>query len=152
MQVEEGEDEMNDSPKSDGKPAVLLIDGHCMLCSGITRFVVRRDPRGRFRFAALQSEAGQKLLLEGQLPQDDFHTFVLVEDGRYYLKSEAALRVFRKLKGFWTLLYVFKALPASWRNRVYDVIAYNRYRLFGRSKACLLPGPDIRRHFLEGGF
>ncbi|WP_397376429.1 thiol-disulfide oxidoreductase DCC family protein [Paenibacillus vietnamensis] len=151
MQVDKGEVEMNDSPKVNGEPAVLLIDGHCMLCSGITQFVIKRDPHARFRFAALQSEAGQKLLLEGNLPQDDFHTFVMVEDGQYYLKSEAALRVFRKLKGFWPLLYACRAVPVSWRNRVYDAIAYNRNRLFGRSEECLLPGPDIRARFLNGG-
>ncbi|WP_424768928.1 thiol-disulfide oxidoreductase DCC family protein [Paenibacillus sp. sgz302251] len=140
---------MESLEKNKEQPAVLLIDGHCLLCSGITRFVANRDKRNSFHFAALQSRAGQKLLLEGQLPLDDSNTFVMVKDGQYFTKSEAALRVFRKLNGLWPLLYMFIFVPAAWRNIIYDWIARHRYRWFGQSDRCLLPASELQSRFLD---
>lgn len=130
---------------------ILLIDGQCLLCNGITRFVAKRDKAKAFHFASLQSEAGQQLLIEGHLPIDDINTIVMVQDGKYYTKSEAALRVFRKLDGFWPILYMFTLIPFAWRNAVYDRIARNRYKWFGKADACLLPTADVSGRFLENG-
>ncbi|MBD2869756.1 thiol-disulfide oxidoreductase DCC family protein [Paenibacillus arenilitoris] len=138
--------------KIDGAAAsVLLIDGECALCSGITRFVVKRDKPGRFRFASLQSGAGRKLLTEARLPVDDFQTFVLIENSRIYTKSEAALRVLRRLNGLWPLLYLLIWIPAGIRDRVYDWIARRRYRLFGKADICLLLSAEVRERFLIDG-
>lgn len=133
------------------QPAVLLIDGQCLLCNRITRFVAKRDQAVAFQFAALQSGIGQQLLAEGHLPVDDINTFVMVQDGRYYTKSDAALRVFRRLGGLWPLLYVFRIVPRGWRNVIYDFVARNRYRWFGMNDACILPSQDVRSRFLENG-
>lgn len=130
---------------------ILLIDGQCLLCNRITRFVAKRDKTKVFHFASLQSRAGRQLLIEGHLPIDDLNTFVMVQDGQYFTKSDAALRVFRKLDGFWPVLYMFIFVPLAWRNAVYDRIARNRFKWFGKADACMLPTADVRGRFLENG-
>jgi len=131
------------------EPIILLIDGQCYLCHGITKFVVKRDPRQRFRFASLQSKLGQQLLVKGQMSTEDLDTFVMVDRGRYYTKSSAALLVMRQLGGLWPLLSIFRLVPKWLRDLVYDVIASRRYRWFGRSEQCLLPSAELRNRFLE---
>lgn len=130
-------------------PAVALIDGCCNLCHGIVRFVVARDHAGQFRFAPLQSNVGKRLLVENGLPTTDLDTFVLIDSGRCYTKSAAALRVFWRLGGGWRLLYGLIAVPRFVRDAVYDWIAGGRYRWFGKNEACLVPTDEIRSRFLE---
>ena len=132
-------------------PIILLIDGKCLLCSGITQFVVKRDKSRRFRFAALQSKAGQELLRAGHLPTDDIDTFVMIRDGRYETKSNAALRVLRELDGWWRVLFLFIAVPRSLRDRIYDYIARNRYGWFGMTDVCKIPPKLLTDRFLENG-
>jgi len=135
------------SPKD--KTTVLLIDGQCMLCNRITRFVVKRDKQKIFRFATLQSPFGQQLLRDGNLPIDDLDTFVMVHSKQYYTKSEAALRVLRKLDGWWWVLYPFILVPLVMRNYVYDIIARNRYRWFEQNDMCILPTPELLDRFMD---
>jgi predicted DCC family thiol-disulfide oxidoreductase YuxK len=130
------------------EPVILLIDGQCILCHGITRFVFRRDRRGRFRFASLQSPAGQWLLEQGGLSREDFDTFIMVDNGRYDTKSDAALRALRMLGGAWPMLYLFRFVPRPVRDRIYDFIAKRRHRWFGRM-VCLVPAPGMRERFME---
>lgn len=130
-------------------PAVVLFDGVCNLCSASVRFVLRRDPAGRFRFASLQSEAGRELLRRHGLDPDDLHSVVLVEDGRAYTRSDAALRIARGLGGGWPLLGALRAVPRPVRDRVYGLVAANRYRWFGKQDSCMLPTPELRERFLE---
>ncbi|MVO98032.1 DUF393 domain-containing protein [Paenibacillus sp. N10] len=130
-------------------PIVLLIDGPCNLCQAISRFVIRRDPGMRFRFASIQSAAGQELLARFGLSQNDLDTFVMVMDGSFYIKSDAALRVFKELGGMWPLLYGGIIFPLFLRDKVYDVIAKGRYRWFGRSEVCMLLTAEHKQRFLE---
>ncbi|WP_068775919.1 thiol-disulfide oxidoreductase DCC family protein [Paenibacillus sp. FJAT-26967] len=130
-------------------PIILLIDGQCSLCHAITRFVIRRDPGMRFRFASIQSAAGQKLLARCGLSQNDLDTFVMVKDDNSYIKSDAALRVFKELRGMWPLLYGGIIFPLLLRDKVYDVIAQGRYRWFGRNEACMLLTEEHKQRFLE---
>lgn len=132
---------MNNSP-------IILFDGVCNLCNGLVNFVIPRDPEAKFRFAALQSESGQKLLKQFHLPTDDFNTFILVEGERYYKKSTAALRVLKGLKGLWPVFYVFIVIPSPIRDFVYNMIANNRYKMFGKKDECLIPSPSIQKRFL----
>ena len=127
---------------------VLLFDGVCNLCTGVVRFVIRRDPEARFRFAALQSEVGQAMLADFDLPRADFETFVLLEGGRVYTRSTAALRVARGLSGAWPVLYALSAIPRPVRDFVYGIVARYRYRWFGRQEQCMIPTPDIAERFL----
>jgi predicted DCC family thiol-disulfide oxidoreductase YuxK len=142
---------MDRSRSGKDEPAVLLIDGQCLLCSGITRFVAARDKARAFRFAMLQSSIGVQLLIRGKLSTQDLNTFVMVHGNHYYTKSDAALRVFRKLGGWWRILYIFIIVPRAWRNLVYDLVAKNRYRWFGRNDICMRPTPDLIACFLEQG-
>lgn len=129
------------------EPILLLIDGECNLCHRLARFVYKRDRAGRFRFAPLQSKVGQRLLTQGGLPPT-IDTIVMLQEGRYYIKSEAALQICRKLDGLWPLLYGCIVLPVNLRDRVYDAIASRRYRIFGRRDACLLPEAGLIDRFL----
>ncbi|GGF98207.1 thiol-disulfide oxidoreductase DCC family protein [Paenibacillus abyssi] len=140
---------MNNDVSRREEPALLLIDGHCNLCHAITRFVIKRDAAMRFQFASIQSKAGQRLLAEGSLAADDLDTFVMIQNGRYYTKSDAALRVFGKLGRLWPLLYPLIVFPAFIRDIVYDYIAGRRYRWFGRNEVCLMPTAELRRRFIE---
>ncbi len=127
---------------------VVLYDGVCGMCNGLVRFVARRDRRGRFRFAALQGETGQALLREHGLPTDDFDTAVLVEDGRALVRSRAILRIVNGLGGAWRVAGVLAIVPAPVLDFLYDRVARSRYRIFGRSDACMLPPPELRARFL----
>lgn len=130
---------------------VLLFDGVCNLCSALVRFVIERDPEGRFRFASLQSPAGQALLERFDLPADDFDTFVLVDGDEYFTKSTGALKVARHLGLPWSLLVVLLVVPRPLRDLGYDLVATSRYRVFGRRDRCLRPTADRRERFLDGG-
>jgi predicted DCC family thiol-disulfide oxidoreductase YuxK len=126
---------------------VLLFDGVCTLCNGLVRFVIERDPAGRFQFAPLQSEAARRLLGKAAQPLAD--SFVLVEDDRLFTGSTAALRVARGLRFPWPLAYGLAAVPRPVRDWVYEVVARNRYRWFGRRDVCMVPPPELRSRFLD---
>ncbi len=117
----------------------ILFDGVCNLCNGFVQFVIARDPEARFRFAALQSDAARRLVegigLAGPLPD----SIILVDDGRAYVKSTAALRIARGLRAPWPLAYGLMAVPRWLRDEVYDLVARRRYRWFGRRDACMVP-------------
>jgi predicted DCC family thiol-disulfide oxidoreductase YuxK len=133
--------------------ATILFDGVCNLCNGFVQFVIRHDSRGRFRFAALQSELGQALLAAyGQpataasLASPD--SVILLEGGQLYSHSAAVLRIARQLDGPWRLAAVGGLLPQRWRDAAYRFVARHRYRWFGRQESCLMPTPELRARFL----
>ncbi|QLG63225.1 thiol-disulfide oxidoreductase DCC family protein [Halorarum salinum] len=128
---------------------VLLFDGVCNLCNGIVRFVVRFDDAGTFRFAPLQSAVGRALLERHGIDAGEFDSFVLVEGDEAYEKSTAALRVARGLDGPWPLFRPLLFLPERLRDATYDLVAANRYRVFGRTDECQLPPPELRERFAE---
>ena len=129
---------------------IVLFDGVCNLCNGAIDFILERDPAGRFAFASLQSAAGQEVLSGYGLSTRDFDSVVLVQDGKVYKKSQAALRIAAKLKGGWKYLQFLEIVPAFISDTVYDFIGRNRYRFFGKRESCRLPSPEIRSRFLEG--
>jgi len=143
--------ESEDNPAVDVDPdgPVVLFDGVCNFCSGVVRFLAPRDD-GELRFASLQSAVGQALLCEHDLPTDDFDSFVLVENGEASARSTAALRVCRHLRFPWSALAAFLVVPRPIRDRVYDVVAANRYDWFGRKDQCMLPTAELRERFLGG--
>lgn len=130
------------------EPAVILFDGVCNLCNGFVQFVITHDPAGRYKFAALQSETGQELL-KGLPPTGrNLDSVVLIQNNRFYKRSGAALRILRGLSGGWPLLYTAIILPAFFRDWVYDLVAYNRYRWWGQRESCWLPTPELHARFL----
>ena len=128
---------------------ILLFDGVCNLCNGSVQFIIERDTKKQFLFASLQSEKGQELLTKFNLPTQDFDSFVFIEGEKIYTKSTAALRVFSRFGGLWSLLKIFLLVPAFLRNLVYSLVAKNRYKWFGKSESCWLPTPDLQSPFLK---
>jgi predicted DCC family thiol-disulfide oxidoreductase YuxK len=129
--------------------ATILFDGVCNLCNGFVQFVIARDPHARFRFAALSSDAAQSLLRDAGVHTPIPDTMVLVQDGRVYFRSDAPLRIARRLTFPWPLASVFLIVPRFARDRVYDYIAARRYKWFGRRDICMIPTPELRQRFLE---
>ncbi|WP_019912952.1 thiol-disulfide oxidoreductase DCC family protein [Paenibacillus sp. HW567] len=128
--------------------SVVLIDGVCHLCQGLVRFILPRDPKGRFLFAPLQSQISRELMLENGLVPGGLSTVVLLENGVCYTESAAVLRIARGLRFPWPAVYVFIIVPRPLRDSLYRFVARNRYRWFGRDEQCLVPTPEIRRRFL----
>lgn len=137
---------MSDSPN---RPPLLLFDGVCNLCHGAVQWILKRDHKERFRFAALQSQAGREAMVEagheGPVPD----SVVVIDGGRIYERSSAALRV-ASLLGFpWRLLMIFWVIPRPFRDTTYRWIARNRYRWFGKKDACPIPTPETIARFLD---
>lgn len=137
-------------PGLDDSRAVILFDGVCNLCNAAVTFVIDRDPGAYFSFAPLQSDVGQALLRRAGLNAHapTLESIVLVENGHVYTHSAAALRIARRLHGGWPLLHGFIFLPRPLRDGLYTWVARNRYRWFGKTEACRLPTPELRRRFL----
>ena len=129
--------------------AVILFDGVCNFCNSSVQFVIKRDSKRYFRYAPLQSEFGQTQLKRYGLPLESFGSFILIEDDKAYTRSTAALRVARKLSGAWPVLYGCIVIPAFLRNMVYEFVAQNRYRWFGKRDACMIPTAEQRALFLS---
>ena len=136
----------------------MLFDGVCNFCDASVNFVLDHDRDGYFRFAPLQSEAGMKFAAEyglqskvtseptdGAIPID---SVILIEDGKAYSHSTAALRITRRLGSPWSWLYIFMLVPAPLRDFFYRLFAKHRYRFFGRKDECILPSPEVRARFL----
>jgi len=132
----------------DIKSPVLLFDGVCNLCNASVQWVLKRDRKGVFRFAALQSETGRALLRQSGLSADHFDTVVLVAGDRVFTRSDAALEIVRRIGGPWSLLAFFKIVPRPVRNAVYDWVARHRYRWFGKTESCMIPQPEWAKRFI----
>lgn len=128
--------------------AIVLFDGVCNLCNNSVNFIIDRDSAGHFKFASLQSEEGQALLQRFAYPADYLNSILLVENGTCYHSSSAALRIAKKLGRGWPLFYAFIVIPPPLRNLIYDWIAKNRYRWFGKQDHCRIPTPELRARFL----
>jgi predicted DCC family thiol-disulfide oxidoreductase YuxK len=126
----------------------VLFDGDCGLCTRSVQFVLARDPRGRFRFAALRSRAAQRLLA-GIRPEDLPDSVVLVQHDGVLVKSAAALAIVRGLRWPWPLLSVFWLVPRPVRDWVYDLVARRRRRWFALPARCFVPTPAVRERFLD---
>lgn len=128
---------------------IVLFDGVCNLCNASVNFIIDNDPEKHFRFAALQSKTGQKLLKKFNFSTTHLDTLVLVEGGNVFTKSNAALRIAKKLKPPLPLLFSLVFVPPFMRDAVYMTIAKNRYRWFGKSKSCRVPSPELKGRFLD---
>lgn len=127
---------------------IILFDGICNFCNQSVQFILKRDPNGLFKFASLQGETA-KLLLKKYDFNNEINSFVLIENERIFIKSDAALRICRNLKGPWKLLSIFRIIPPFIRDFLYDVIAANRYKWFGKKESCMLPSQVWKKRFLE---
>ena len=134
---------------TDNNQLIILFDGVCNLCSSSVQFVIKHDKKRQFRFASLQSDFGQKTLSDNNLSTTDLSSFILLENGKIHTKSTGALRVVKRLNALWPLLFGFIIVPPFIRNAVYNWIAKNRYKWFGKQESCWLPTPEHKARFIN---
>lgn len=127
---------------------VILFDGVCIFCSRWVRFVAKRDTARRFRFTPIQSAYGTRLAQTFGIDPEDPDTNAVIHGGTAYLKSDAALTVLSQLPT-WGWVRVLFAVPKPLRNAVYNLVARNRYRIFGKYDACFVPDADLRARVIE---
>ena len=127
---------------------IVIFDGVCNLCDHSVKFILNHEADQSLRFTPLQSLAGARLLREFGFDPDDAKTFVLIADGRPYVRSDAAIRVSRYLKGAWKLLGAVRLIPRPIRDGLYNVVARNRYRWFGRAETCMVPTVALKARFI----
>ncbi len=127
---------------------ILLFDGECNFCDQSVQFIIKRDKKALYSFASLQSEVGQQLIKTYHVPVH-LDSLILIENDSYYVMSAAALRICRHLSGGWKLASLFWLIPRPLRDVLYKIIAKNRYKWFGKKKACILPTPEIKERFLS---
>lgn len=129
---------------------IILFDGVCNLCNNAVNFVIKRDKKSVFRFASLQSDIGQKLTNERGIDTTKVDSIILIDPGTaWYEKSTAALQIAKQLSGMFPLLSVFLIFPKSFRDWVYDIIAKNRYKWFGKKDQCMIPTPELKALFID---
>jgi predicted DCC family thiol-disulfide oxidoreductase YuxK len=128
---------------------IILFDGVCNLCSSSVQFVLKRDNKNQFLFGSLQGNYGQTVLKKNQLPTDSFNSFMLLEGEKLYTRSSGALRMLKYLGSGWSLLYAFIIVPKFIRDAVYNTIAKNRYKWFGKKEECWIPTPAYKAKFLD---
>ena len=126
-----------------------MFDGVCNLCNDAVQFVIKQDKKGIIKFASLQSNFGQTMLLQNKLPIDNLGSFVYLKNNKCYTKSTAALLLLKDLGGFYYLFYAFIIVPTFLRDAVYNVVAKNRYKWFGKQDFCMLPSKDLASRFIE---
>lgn len=128
---------------------IVLFDGECHFCDASVQFIIKRDRAAFFQFASLQSAIGQQLRQQHHI-SDDIDSIVLIEHQKAYTQSTAALHIAKKLDGLWKLAFLIICIPRPIRDKIYTIIAKNRYRWFGKKEqSCTLPPPSIRKRFLS---
>ena len=128
---------------------IILFDGVCNYCNSIVNFIISQDKRAKFVFAPLQSAPGQQLLQQHNLPSTDFDSFVLIDNHKTYLRSSASLHVFKKLPWYWQWTQIFWIVPARVRDAIYNLVARNRYKWYGKKESCMIPTPVVKVRFIE---
>lgn len=129
---------------------IILFDGVCNLCNNAVNFIIKRDKKDIFRYASLQSEIGQELIKERGIDISKIDSILLINPGAaYYHKSTAALHIAKQLSAGYPLLFVFIVFPKFFRDWIYDIIAKNRYKWFGKKESCMIPTPELKALFID---
>ncbi|MGA8262904.1 MAG: thiol-disulfide oxidoreductase DCC family protein [Ignavibacteriaceae bacterium] len=127
---------------------IILFDGVCNFCNFWVNFIIKRDNKSIFKFASLQSEAGIRLADKYSINKKDIDSVILIRDGKYLIKSEAALEIAKELTPFYKIFYYLKIIPRSVRDFIYDLIAKNRYAIFGKRNTCRIPTEEEKRFII----
>lgn len=128
---------------------ILLFDGVCNLCNDLVQFLIKRDHQKDFKFASLQSKAGQSLLKKHGLSKSALNSFVYINENQSFIKSSAILQVLKELGGFYKVFYIFIIIPRPIRDFLYSMMAKSRYTIFGKRDQCMIPSSDTKDRFLE---
>lgn len=138
--------EISELPK---EKKILLFDGVCNLCNSSVQYVIKKDKKDEFRFVALQSELGQEIVKHIGIADKNIDSIVLYLPGvAYYYKSSAVIEISKSLQGFFNYGMLFRLLPTFLRDSVYDYIAKNRYKWYGKQESCMIPTPELKAKFL----
>ncbi|MBT7191834.1 MAG: thiol-disulfide oxidoreductase DCC family protein [Anaerolineae bacterium] len=127
---------------------IIIFDGVCNLCNWSVQFIIKRDPNALFKFASLQSEFGTAIAQRYGLSPENPESVLLLKDGELLNKSSAALAIVVELSGIWKLLTIFRFVPRKNRDRIYDWVAINRYRWFGKRDECMIPTEELLKRFI----
>lgn len=128
---------------------IVLFDGVCNMCDSAVQRIIKADPKDIFRFVALSSDKGQEILNHIGIAPGSIDSIILYQPGKaYYVKSQAALQIASQLKGLYPLLGILNILPKSFNDLIYDLIAKNRYKFFGKKSQCMIPDKNIKNKFL----
>ena len=137
---------MNNLPRD---KKIILFDGVCNLCDATVQFIIKKDKKDVFRFVALQSEIGQEIIQYIGIDISKTDSIILYEPGNaYYYKAEAAIKIASELGGVYSLMGAFSILPKAVSNAVYDYVARNRYKWYGKKNECMIPTPEMKAKFL----
>jgi len=135
--------------KTKSQQSVIFFDSICNLCNSTVQFIIKKDTKNAFQFASLLSDAAKIILLQYPEKKFELNSIVFISNDKIYIKSSAVLQILWNLGRGYKLLFVFWIVPKPIRNFVYDVIAANRYKWFGKREQCMLPGVEIKKRFLE---
>ncbi|MEW7278053.1 DCC1-like thiol-disulfide oxidoreductase family protein [Aquimarina sp. 2201CG1-2-11] len=129
---------------------IILFDGVCNMCNSTINFIIKHDKNDIFRYASLQSDIGKQLIQKRNIDSSKLDSILLIEPKKsYYYKSTAALHIIRHLSGLYPIFSVFLIIPSFFRDWVYDIIAKNRYKWFGKKESCMIPTPELRSLFID---
>jgi predicted DCC family thiol-disulfide oxidoreductase YuxK len=129
--------------------SLVFFDGVCNLCNNTVQFLLKIDKHQRLQFGSLQGETVKKILPAYNISPDKLKSIIFIHNNKAYTESSAVLEIFRLIGGLWTLLYVFKIIPAFLRNGIYRLIARYRYQWFGKKDQCMIPSPSLQSRFLD---
>jgi len=129
--------------------SIILFDGVCNLCNSSVNFIIKHDKKEHFLFASLQSDAAKEILLQFNSKIIELNSIALIEGGKVYEKSTAALNITKHLSNFYYLLYYFIVIPVFIRDRIYNFIAKNRYKWYGKRESCMIPSLELKNRFLS---
>lgn len=128
---------------------IILFDGICNLCNSSIQLIIKKDRNDDFRFVAIQSELGQKIIKHIGVDLSKTDSILLYEPrNAYYYKAEAVFKISEYLGGLYSLVSVLSIVPKSLSNFVYDYIAKNRYKWYGKKESCMIPTPELKAKFL----
>ena len=127
---------------------LLLFDGVCNLCNSSVQYVIKHDRKQKFKFASLQSDAAKEILLQYEMKNYDLNSIILIKNNQLFDKSSAILRVLKTLGGFHSIAYILIVLPIFLRDKLYNYIAKNRYKWYGKKESCMIPTAELKNRFL----
>ena len=129
---------------------IILFDGVCNLCNGFVQWVIKRDRYDTFRFAPIQGKIGERLMRDHKIDPAKTDSIILIQPfSGYATRSSAVLKIGRAFGGIYRILFLLQIIPPFLRDIVYDWVAKNRYKWYGKRDKCMVPTPELRAKFLE---
>lgn len=129
--------------------SLILFDGVCNFCNYWVTFAIKRDRKNKLKFAPLQGETAKQLLPQFHIDPSSLSSVIFIDNGKVYTQSSAAIQICKHLDGGWKLFYGLIIIPKFFRDFLYNIIARNRYKWFGKKESCLIPTAELKERFLD---